>query len=67
MDLATASRLPLDEITTDGELCAIDLLKEAIGPLVLLDVGPILALDDAVGLKVGALQAGWSERRIRPS
>ena len=84
LDLATASRLPLDEITnrlvdayraegctvaiiessplmarievtTDGRLCEVDLLKEAIGPPVLLDVGPVLALDDAVGLKVGAL------------
>jgi hypothetical protein len=84
IDLATASRLPLQEITdrlasayraegftvalvestplmarievtVEGEVCEVDLLKEAIGPPVLLDVGPVLALDDAVGLKVGAL------------
>ncbi|WP_203837707.1 hypothetical protein [Winogradskya humida] len=43
------------EVTTGGEMCEVDLLKEAIGPPVLLDIGPVLALDDAVGLKVGAL------------
>ena len=40
----------------DGEiLCEVDLLREAIGPPVLLDVGPVLRLDDAVGLKMRAL------------
>ncbi|MEU7569780.1 nucleotidyl transferase AbiEii/AbiGii toxin family protein [Micromonospora sp. NPDC049240] len=35
--------------------CEVDLLKEAIGPPVELHVGPVLALQDAVGLKVRAL------------
>jgi hypothetical protein len=43
------------EVSTGGRLCEVDLLKEAIGPPVMLDVGPVLSLDDAVGLKVGAL------------
>lgn len=43
------------EVTIGGQVCEVDLLKEAIGPPVRLDVGPVLALDDAVGLKVGAL------------
>jgi len=93
LDLATASRLPLDEIadrltaayraegfavtvvessplmarlevTADGELCEVDLLKEAIGPPVLLDVGPVLGLDDAVGLKVGALHDRATHRNF---
>jgi len=32
-----------------------DLLKEAIGPPVQLEIGPVLTLDDAVGLKMRAL------------
>ena len=35
--------------------CDVDLLKEAIGPPALLTLGPVLALDDAVGLKLRAL------------
>ncbi|MFI7212170.1 hypothetical protein [Micromonospora maritima] len=35
--------------------CEVDLLKEAIGPPAALHVGPVLALEDAVGLKVRAL------------
>lgn len=35
--------------------CEVDLLKEAIGPPTQLGIGPVLAFDDAVGLKVRAL------------
>ncbi|WFE33797.1 nucleotidyl transferase AbiEii/AbiGii toxin family protein [Micromonospora sp. WMMD975] len=35
--------------------CEVDLLKEAIGPPAALHVGPVLALEDAVGLKIRAL------------
>ncbi|MFI5835961.1 nucleotidyl transferase AbiEii/AbiGii toxin family protein [Micromonospora sp. NPDC051300] len=35
--------------------CEVDLLKEAIGPPAALHIGPVLALEDAVGLKVRAL------------
>jgi predicted nucleotidyltransferase component of viral defense system len=42
-------------VATGTTACEVDLLKEAIGPPALLNVGPVLALDDAVGLKVRAL------------
>jgi hypothetical protein len=40
----------------------VDLLKEAIGPPTLLSVGPVLAFDDAVGLKVRALHERAAHR-----
>jgi hypothetical protein len=43
------------EIVSDGQVCEIDLLKGPIGSPVLLEVGAVLALDDAVGMKVAAL------------
>lgn len=43
------------EIVSGGQMCEVDLLKGPIGSPVLLDVGPVLALDDAVGMKVAAL------------
>jgi hypothetical protein len=43
------------EITSDGRVCEIDLLKGHIGSPVLMEIGPVLALDDAVGMKVAAL------------
>jgi hypothetical protein len=42
-------------VRTDSLACEVDLLKEAIGPPTQLVVGPVLSLDDAVGLKVRAL------------
>jgi Nucleotidyl transferase AbiEii toxin, Type IV TA system len=42
-------------IVADGRTCEVDLLKEPIGLPVSLEVGPVLALDDAVGMKVAAL------------
>jgi hypothetical protein len=41
------------EVKDGGRACEVDLLKAGIGPPVMLDIGPVLALDDAVGLKVG--------------
>jgi len=38
-----------------GFACEVDLLKEAIGPPARLQIGPVLALEDAIGLKVRAL------------
>ncbi|WP_349878955.1 nucleotidyl transferase AbiEii/AbiGii toxin family protein [Micromonospora sp. HUAS YX12] len=38
-----------------GFACEVDLLKEAIGPPARLHIGPVLALEDAIGLKVRAL------------
>jgi predicted nucleotidyltransferase component of viral defense system len=42
-------------VRTDSLAYEVDLLKEAIGPPTQLVVGPVLSLDDAVGLKVRAL------------
>jgi hypothetical protein len=44
------------EIISDGQVCEIGLLKGPIGSPVLLEIGPVLALDDAVGMKVAALR-----------
>jgi hypothetical protein len=42
-------------VSTASGACEVDLLKEAIGPPAQLTIGPVLAFDDAVGLKVRAL------------
>lgn len=42
-------------VSTDAIKCDVDLLKEAIGPPIWMALGPVLALEDAVGLKVRAL------------
>ncbi|NES16948.1 MULTISPECIES: nucleotidyl transferase AbiEii/AbiGii toxin family protein [Micromonospora] len=42
-------------VTRSPAACEVDLLKEAIGPPAVLHIGPVLALDDAIGLKVRAL------------
>jgi hypothetical protein len=44
-------------IVSDGQSCEIDLLKGPIGSPALLAVGPVLALDDAVGMKVAMASA----------
>jgi hypothetical protein len=43
------------EVSDGRQSCEVDLLKEAIGPPVQLEIGPVLTLDDAVGLKMRAL------------
>lgn len=42
-------------VSTASSVCEVDLLKEAIGPPAQLSIGPVLAFEDAVGLKVRAL------------
>jgi hypothetical protein len=42
-------------VTANVETCEVDILKEAIGPPAHLAIGPVLALPDAVGLKLRAL------------
>ncbi|MFF3856333.1 nucleotidyl transferase AbiEii/AbiGii toxin family protein [Micromonospora sp. NPDC002575] len=43
-------------LVSDGSAsCEVDLLKEALGPPARLSIGPVLAFEDAVGLKVRAL------------
>jgi hypothetical protein len=49
-------------VSTGTARCEVDLLKEAIGPPTLLDVGPVLAFDDAVGLKMRALHERAAHR-----
>ncbi len=43
------------QVTRGAEVCEVDLLKEAVGPPALFELGPVLTLDDAVGLKVRPL------------
>jgi hypothetical protein len=42
--------------------CEVDVLKEAIGPPAHLLIGPVLSLDDAIGLKVRALHERAAHR-----
>jgi hypothetical protein len=43
-------------LISDGTAsCEVDLLKEALGPPARMAIGPVLAFEDAVGLKVRAL------------
>ncbi|MEU4715469.1 nucleotidyl transferase AbiEii/AbiGii toxin family protein [Micromonospora purpureochromogenes] len=42
-------------ISTGTAACEVDLLKEALAPPARLSIGPVLAFDDAVGLKMRAL------------
>ncbi|ATO14954.1 hypothetical protein CO540_14910 [Micromonospora sp. WMMA2032] len=42
-------------ISNDVSSCEVDLLKEALAPPARMALGPVLAFDDAVGLKVRAL------------
>jgi hypothetical protein len=46
----------------DLSTCEVDLLKEAVGPPAHLLVGPVLALEDAIGLKVRALHERAAHR-----
>jgi hypothetical protein len=43
------------QLTRGAAVCEVDLLKEAVGPPALFELGPVLTLDDAVGLKVRPL------------
>jgi hypothetical protein len=51
----STSRMARLEVSDSRQSCEVDLLKEAIGPPVQLEIGPVLGLDDAVGLKMRAL------------
>ena len=53
--IESASRMARLEVSGDGDSSEVDLLKEAIGPPVRMRIGPVLSLDDAVGLKMRAL------------
>lgn len=51
----STSRMARMEVSDGQESCEIDLLKEAIAPPVQMEIGPVLTLDDTVGLKMRAL------------
>lgn len=53
--IESTSRMARWEVSDGRQACEVDLLKEAIGPPVHLEIGPVLTLDDAIGLKVRAL------------
>lgn len=48
-------RMARMDVHAGTQMCEVDLLKEAIGPPVRFRVGPVLAIDDAIGLKMRAL------------
>ena len=48
-------RMARMDVHADAQTCEVDLLKEAIGPPVRFRVGPVLSIDDAIGLKMRAL------------
>jgi hypothetical protein len=48
-------RMARMDVHARTRMCEVDLLKEAIGPPVRFRVGPVLAIDDAIGLKMRAL------------
>jgi hypothetical protein len=50
------------QVWTTTVACEVDLLKEAIGPPARLVIGPVLSLDDAIGLKVRALHERAAHR-----
>ena len=58
------SRVARMDVTDGTRSCEVDLLKEAIGPPTRLTVGPVLAIDDAVGLKMRALYSRTMPRDI---
>lgn len=50
------------EVRDHSQICEIDVLKEAIGPPAMLSVGPVLTIDDAIGLKMRALHDRTTHR-----
>ena len=60
--IETAPTMARFEVHDEDQRCEVDLLKAGIQPPVRLGIGPVLALDDAVGLKVGALHDRGTHR-----
>jgi hypothetical protein len=60
--IESTPRMARLEVRDKNQVCEIDLLKEAIGPPAMLSVGPVLAIDDAIGLKVRALHDRTTHR-----
>jgi hypothetical protein len=55
-------RMARMEVQDQTRVCEVDLLKEAIGPPTWMSVGPVLAIEDAVGLKMRALHDRTTHR-----
>jgi hypothetical protein len=62
VQIESTPRMARLEVRDPSRVCEIDLLKEAIGPPALLSIGPVLAIDDAIGLKVRALHDRTTHR-----
>jgi len=55
-------RMARMEVQDQSRVCEVDLLKEAIGPPARMSVGPVLAIEDAIGLKMRALHDRTTHR-----
>lgn len=60
--LESTQRMARLNVTTPDAECEVDILKEAIGPPAMLQIGPVLAFEDAVGLKMRALHERAAHR-----
>jgi hypothetical protein len=60
--IESTPRMARMEVQDRTQVCEVDLLKEAIGPPTRLSVGPVLAIDDAIGLKMRALHDRTTHR-----
>ena len=49
--IESKARMARLQVTRGAAICEVDLLKAAVGPPALLELGPVLTLDDAVGLR----------------
>lgn len=58
----STQRMARMEVHDQTRVCEVDLLKEAIGPPARMSVGPVLAIEDAVGLKMRALHDRTTHR-----
>jgi hypothetical protein len=58
----TTLRMARMEVRDQTQVCEVDLLKEAIGPPARMSVGPVLAIEDAIGLKMRALHDRTTHR-----
>jgi hypothetical protein len=58
----TTPRMARMEVQDQTRVCEVDLLKEAIGPPTRMSVGPVLAIEDAIGLKIRALHDRTTHR-----
>jgi hypothetical protein len=61
-----ASRMARLTMTASTQSCEVDVIKEAIGPPVRMDIEPVLALDDAVGIKVAAVHDRGTRAAVSP-